>query len=328
MAATMPETTLPASAATLAHRIATRLKMKHLLLLRAIGEQGTLTRVAECMATSQPAITQALAELELLFGAPLFRRLARGMEPTELGQLVLARARCMLADVEHWAQDIEAVGQQRAAHLQVGIIPFLPAHMLAQAIAMTRPQGRRITVTLHEDTSDRLLEKLRKHELDCVIGRASAVLDMEGIRHSVLYEQEPRLIAHRSLAARLGRKPLQWTELTGLDWVLGQRRTPMREQITDFFLRAGVEPPPPFVETLSAKVIGELVAANERAVSIVPADIAQELVRIAGVGIVRHRFGWTLPPITLFERRTGARYEEQRLFAQALRQVCASPAPV
>src|SRR5256885_5522851 len=79
-----------------------------------------------------------------------------------------------------------------------------------------------------------------------------------------------------SLATRLGRRPLQWAELTGLDWVLGQRRTPMREQITDFFLRAGVEPPPPFVETLSAKVIGELVAANERAVSIVPADIRSE----------------------------------------------------
>src|SRR5256885_16710235 len=68
------------------------------------------------------------------------------------------------------------------------------------------------SVTLHEDPSDRLLQKLRAHELDCVIGRASAVLDMSGIRHSVLYEQEPRLIAHRSLATRLGRRPLQWAE--------------------------------------------------------------------------------------------------------------------
>ena len=251
----MPQNRTASTAAQLAHRMATRLKMKHLLLLRSISELGTLTRVAERMATSQPAVTQALAELESLFGAPLFLRSARGMEPTELGALVLARARGMLADLDHWAHDIEAVGQQRAAHLQVGVIPFLPARMLADAIGRTRPQGRRITVTLHEDTSDRLLQKLRAHELDCVIGRASAVLDMSGIRHSVLYEQEPRLIAHRSLATRLGRRPLQWAELTGLDWVLGQRRTPMREQITDFFLRAGVEPPPPFVETLSAKVI-------------------------------------------------------------------------
>ena len=75
--------------------------------------------------------------------------------------------------------------------------------------------------------------------------------------------------------------------------------------------------------SLSSKVIGELVAANERAVSIVPADVALELVRIAGVAIVRHRFDWTLPPITLFQRTAGAQYEEQRLFAQALRDVSA-----
>jgi DNA-binding transcriptional LysR family regulator len=317
---------MPAAMPPLVHRLATRLRMKHLLLLQAIGAHGTLTRVAEHMATSQPAVTQALADLEALFGAPLFTRSPRGMEPTALGRLVLARAQTMLADLGHWAQDIEAAGHGRAAHLHVGAIPFLPGRLLARAIARTRPAGQRITVTLHEDTSDRLLARLRAHELDCVIGRASAILDMAGLRHEVLYAQEPRLIAHRRLAARLARRPLAWAELAGLEWVMGARQTPMREQITDFFLRAGVAPPAPFVESLSVKVIGELVAANERAVSIVPADVAQELVRIAGVAIVRHRFGWTLPPITLFQRAAGAQHEEQRLFAQALRAVSAEMA--
>ena len=312
----------PTITSPLVHRLSVQLKMKHLLLLKAIQENGSLTRVAEHMATSQPAVTQALSDLERIFGGPLFTRSSRGMAPTPLGVLVLSRAHTMLADLEHWAQDIEAVKQRRAAHLHVGVIPFVPGRMLAQAIGRTRPQGRRITVTLHEDTSDHLLLRLRAHELDCVIGRTSAILDMTDLKHDVLYQQEPRLIAHRRLAARLDRRPLEWSELTELDWVLGGRKTPMREQITDFFLRSGVEPPPPYVESLSSKVIGELVAANERAVSIVPADIAQELVRISGVAIVRHRFDWTLPPITLFQRCTGAQYEEQHLFAEALRQVC------
>ena len=121
----------------------------------------------------------------------------------------------------------------------------------------------------------------------------------------------------------LERRPLVWAELTDLDWILGPSQTPMREQITDFFLRAGVKPPPPYVETLSAKVIGELVAANDRAVSIVPDDVAQELVCIAGVAIVNHPFNWTLPPITLFQREAGALFPEALLFAQALRTACA-----
>lgn len=311
----------------LARRLAQRLKMKHLLLLVAIAQQRSLTRVAEQMATSQPAVTQALAELEALFGAPLFTRSSRGMAPTPLGELVLARAQTLLADLDHWALDIAAVAQERAAHLQVGVIPFLPGRMLAQAIDHTRLQGRRITVTLHEATSDQLLARLRAHELDCVIGRSSAILDMAGLRHTVLYAQTPKLVTHRRLATRLARRPLAWAELAELDWVLGPRNTPMREQITDFFLRAGVEPPPPYVESLSAKVIGELVAANERAVSIVPADIAQELVRIAGVAIAPHAFDWQLPPITLFQRKAGAQYAELQRFVQALQQVCTSLFP-
>ncbi|WP_211091314.1 LysR substrate-binding domain-containing protein [Pseudothauera rhizosphaerae] len=303
-------------------RLTSRLKMRHLVLLRLIGQHGSLTRVAGHMATSQPAVTHALAELEAMFGAPLFVRSARGMAPTALGEVALARARAMLQDLGHWVRDMEAAGAGRAAHLQVGVIPFIPGRLLAEAIGRTRPRGSGVTVTIHEGSSDHLLARLRDHELDCVIGRSSAVLAMDGLVHEVLYEQEPRLVAHRRLAARLGRRPLSWPELAQLDWVLGQRNTPMREQITDFFLRAGVAPPAPMVESLSAKLIGELLAANERAVSIVPADIAEELARIAGVGVVAHRFGWTLPPVTLFRRAEESSREADALFAQALRAAC------
>ncbi|KAF1046309.1 LysR substrate-binding domain-containing protein [Xylophilus sp.] len=312
-----------ATADGLALRLAARLRMRHLVLLRLIRTHGSLTRVAERMSTSQPAVTQALAELESLFGAPLFVRSPRGMAPTALGAAAIVRAEAMLEDLDHWARDIEAVGAGRAAHLHVGVIPFLPGRLLAAAIGATRSGGLPVDVTLHEGTSDHLLDRLRTHRLDCVVGRISAVLDMGGLVHEVLYAQEPRLIAHRRLAARLARRPLAWAELAGLDWVLGARGTPMREQITDFFLRAGVAPPQPFVASLSTRLVGELVAAGERAVSIVPADIAEELARIAGVGIVPHRFGWTLPPITLFQRAEGAKYAEQALFADALRTACA-----
>jgi hypothetical protein len=51
-------------------RLSSRLKMRHLILLLNIRQYGSLTRVAEQMASSQPAITSALAELESMFGAP------------------------------------------------------------------------------------------------------------------------------------------------------------------------------------------------------------------------------------------------------------------
>lgn len=310
------------SAAEILHRLASRLKMRHLRLLLLIRQHGSLTRVAQHMATSQPAVTSALAEIESMFGAPLFTRSMRGMVPTALGDIALARARAMLQDLDHLARDMEAAASGHAAHVNVGVIPFVSGQLLSSAIARTLPDGRRITVTVHEGTSDVLLGLLQEHALDAVIARAAAPTMRDKLQFEVLYRQRPRLVASRRLAARLARGRLSWDDLADLDWILGTAQTPMREQVAALFLAKGLPPPMPVVETNSSKLIGEMVAASERAVSALPADIADELVRIAGVAIVPFTFEWALPPIALFTRKDGQARDVDGLFAQALRDVC------
>lgn len=315
---------MPANAsAELLRRLSSRLKMRHLILLLQIRQHGSLTRVAEQMASSQPAITNALAELESLFGGTLFDRSARGMAPTALGKLVLARAEAMIHDLGHLVQDMETAAAGHVAHLHIGVIPFVPGRLLSAAIQHTLPQdGGRLTVTIHEGTSDQLLPQLRDHTLDLVIGRASSAVDVQDVAFEVLYRQQARMIASRRLAAQLGRSKLDWRALVALDWILGAPNTPMREQVADLFLAAGIAPPSPVVESYSSKLIGEMIVGNERAVSIVPADIAEELVRTAGVAIVPYSFEWTLPPIALFTRTGSPPRPIEQQFAAALRQQC------
>jgi DNA-binding transcriptional LysR family regulator len=304
-------------------RLSARLKMRHLVLLLQIQQHGSLTRVAEHMASSQPAVTNALAELESMFGTPLFERSSRGMLPTALGSVVLERARAMIHDLDHLAGDMKAVALGHAAHLHVGVIPFISGRMLSAALRrMQSSMERRLTVTIHESTSDQLLLQLRDHTVDIVIGRASSAVDLTQIGFEVLYRQQPRLIASRRLAAQLARAKLDWSRLQTLDWILGAPHTPMREQISDLFLAAGTTPPVPVVESYSSKLIGEMIASSEAAVSIVPADIAEELVRIAGVAIVPYTFAWTLPPIALFTRSEGSQPAAQHAFVESLRQIC------
>lgn len=304
-----------------------RLKMRHLTLLLHIQKLGSLTRVAEQMATSQPAVTHALADLEEMFGTPLFERSSRGMIATPLGKLVLARARTMLHDLDLLTLDMEALASGRAAHLHIGAIPFISGQLLSAAIQRTLPGEQQLTVTIHDGTSDQLLHLLRDHAIDFVIGRPSTSMNMEGVSHEVLYHQHPRLIASRGLAARLGRRRLDWGELAALDWILGPRNTSLREQVSDIFLRAGLSPPAPIVESYSSKLVGEMIVANDRAVSIVPADIAEELVRIAGVVIVPYSFDWTLSPVALFSRKDTSPRSIDTRFAAALRSLCADTGP-
>lgn len=302
-------------------KLTSRLKMRHLMLLLQIEQHGSLTRVAEHMATSQPAVTNALAELESMFDVPLFERSVRGMTPTPLGAVVLARARALVHDLGHLVQEMEAVAAGHAAHLHIGVIQFVSGQLLSAAIARTMPQGRGITATIHESQGPALLRQLRDHTLDVVVGWATPSVDLGQIDFEVLYHQPPRLIASRRLAARLGRTRLEWNMLADLDWILGTPDSPIREQVADIFLRAGLAPPTPSVQSDSSKLIGEMIVASDRAVSILPADIADELVRIAGAAIVPYSFDWTLPPISLFTRADGLRRNVDALFAAALREV-------
>jgi DNA-binding transcriptional LysR family regulator len=313
-----------AEADKLLDRLASRLKMRHLTLLLEIQRHGSLTRVAQQMATSQPAVTHALAELEAIFGAPLFLRSARGMAPTPLGEVALTRARSLLQDLDHWAREMDAVDAGYAAHLNVGVIPFVSGALVCDAIRNTMSGARKLAVTIREATSDQLLLALRNHEIDCLIARASSATRLPDILHEVLYHQRPRLIAGQRLGARLARLPLDWGKLAQLEWILPAPSTPIGTMIADLFIRSGVKPPSPVIESYSLKIIGGMISDSDNMVSIVPEDIADELKRTAAVAVVPYELDWELPPVALIRRQREVPLQAEEAFAQSLRVLCRS----
>jgi DNA-binding transcriptional LysR family regulator len=302
-------------------RLVSRLKLRHLALVLNIAQRESLTRVAESMGVSQPAATKALAEIEGIFGGPLFTRTPRGLRPTALGELAIVRARHMLQDVDHWALEMEALRGGHAAHLHVGAIPFISARVLVPTIERLH-QRHRITVTLERATTDQLLQSLRGHALDCVIGRASVMIGMHELHHEVLYTQRPALIANPRLARRMARRKPDWRELADMNWILPRPATPIGSMVSELFTRAGARPPSPIIETYSMDVIADLLSRDDSLLSIVPEDIAADLSRGGGVTVIPWTFDWTLPPISLIRRKREVTMEAEERFAEILRDVC------
>ncbi len=63
--------------------------LRHLRMVQAVGKTGGLISAAKALHASQPAVTQALANLEAELGVRLFHRRARGSYPTADGQRYL-----------------------------------------------------------------------------------------------------------------------------------------------------------------------------------------------------------------------------------------------
>ncbi|MGZ8690668.1 MAG: LysR family transcriptional regulator, partial [Aeromicrobium sp.] len=73
------------------------IETRHLRLVKVVAEQGSITRAASVLGTTQPALTRQLRRVEDNLGGPLFQRSRNGVEQTPLGRLVVGRAIAVLS---------------------------------------------------------------------------------------------------------------------------------------------------------------------------------------------------------------------------------------
>lgn len=93
------------------------LELRHLKVIRAIAEAGSLTAAATALGLAQPALSTQLKRIERSLGGELFERSRVGVRPTALGELVVARAAFLLPTVRELQE--EAVRFAQGRHREV-----------------------------------------------------------------------------------------------------------------------------------------------------------------------------------------------------------------
>ncbi|TCO52325.1 LysR family transcriptional regulator [Actinocrispum wychmicini] len=88
----------------------------------AVAAEGSLTRAAQRLYVSQPALTKQIKHLEDLLGVRLFTRSRTGMALTEAGQALAERAPALLALSDEVLRDTKAAASLAARVLRVGFL--------------------------------------------------------------------------------------------------------------------------------------------------------------------------------------------------------------
>ncbi|MFD6177798.1 MULTISPECIES: LysR family transcriptional regulator [unclassified Isoptericola] len=98
------------------------IELRHLRMLVAVAECGSVTKVSAVLGLAQPALTAQLNRIDRALGGPVFVRDRAGSRPTELGLLVLRHARVLLPAAAAMRDDVRhllarAVDDARPLHL-------------------------------------------------------------------------------------------------------------------------------------------------------------------------------------------------------------------
>ncbi|MBC2875018.1 MULTISPECIES: LysR family transcriptional regulator [Streptomyces] len=88
----------------------------------AVAEEGGVTRAAERLYVSQPALTKQIKQLENRLGTPLFTRSRAGMTLTAPGRALAERAPALLARWDAAARETRRAAGRAARVLRVGFL--------------------------------------------------------------------------------------------------------------------------------------------------------------------------------------------------------------
>ncbi|GGY80233.1 LysR substrate-binding domain-containing protein [Streptomyces omiyaensis] len=288
-----------------------RLKFRHLTLLIAVYEHGSVVRAAESLHLTQPAATRTLRELEAVAELPLFTRVPRGMLPTVYGEALVGHARAVVAEVRRAEEHLTGLRQGRDGTVTVGTLLAGANVLLPRAVARLKRERPRLTVVVREGTPDVLHPALLGGEVDVIVGRVGAVSgDGEGgerIRQRMLYREPIRL------AVRAGHPLLERARHGGAGpgvtladalahpWILPVEQTALRQELAALFVDRGLSLPVDRVECTSiltmralllqtdmVALLPELVLRDDEHLAALPVELPS-VGRTVGVTEAAHR---------------------------------------
>jgi DNA-binding transcriptional LysR family regulator len=159
----------------------------------AVAAEGNLTRAAERLFVSQPALTKQIRQLETQLGAQLFTRSRAGMTLTAAGQALAAQAPAVLDTWDQALRETKAAASRAARVLRVGFISSAANEATQQiiaAFARRRPGWR---ADLHQASGSDPTAGLAGGDVDAALLRLPFP-GQDAVRTAVLLT-EPRWVA-------------------------------------------------------------------------------------------------------------------------------------
>ena len=157
------------------------MELRQLEYFVAVAEEANFTRAAERVHISQSGISAQVRRLEEQLGVELIDRSGRVATLTPAGAAALEHARAVIAAAAAVRQAVDEVTGLLRGRLVVGMVTACTVRPLFDALSAFHAAHPGVELSLLEDGSDRLIERVRSGEADlALIGAAAMPEGLEG----------------------------------------------------------------------------------------------------------------------------------------------------
>lgn len=138
----------------------------------ALADCSHFRRAAERCRLSQPAFSQLIRRVEAAAGTRLFERSTRQVSLTPEGEVLVAAARRIVADIDAALTDLQDHAARRKGRVGVAALPSLAAGPLAEILAEYRRRYPGVQIELFDALSDRCVALVREGRADFALSAA------------------------------------------------------------------------------------------------------------------------------------------------------------
>ena len=223
---------MPQNAKDADSHIGRRLKLRDLQILARVAQFGSMAKAAAHLSTTQPTVSQAIADFEDAVGVRLFDRSTQGAVLTAYGEILMKRGAEAFDALKQGMRDIEFLATSGAGDVWVGcrevqLIGFLPA--VIQRLAQKHPK---IIMHATDVTVSENIHYLQDRKLDLIIGGSAPLKQDDDLNSEILFEKSFTVVTGaQSPWAR--RRKVSLTELMDEAWLYGEPGNATQARISE-----------------------------------------------------------------------------------------------
>lgn len=201
-------------------RLGRRLRVRDIYFLSLVVKFGSMAKAARSLSMSQPAISEAITNLEHTLGVRLLDRSPRGAEPTIFADALLKRSAVVFDELKQSVRDIEFLNDPTTGQLTIGCPESIAATFLPQIVERFSQKHPHVVLDLQDVAPAIKSSGLRERRQDLIIARWHPVdapvddLDMEPLF------DDPFVVTAGPNTHLARRRKVELAELVHETWIL------------------------------------------------------------------------------------------------------------